>query len=80
MESTAIHLLVENKSVQELFSEVIRKRNVLGKPQDTIEAEDFFLVLFESGIRSRTAQDKNLKAFLSASEEEEDIFLFDRIK
>ena len=54
MEMLVIHLLVSNKNAQELFDEVTYKRNVQGESIDTIESDDFFLTLFENGIRSKS--------------------------
>ena len=80
LEQLAIYLLTQNKNIQEFFGDVTFRRTVKGQSHDTVEADDFFMTLHESGIISKNRHHKDLRNYLAVNQENPEVLLLDKIQ
>lgn len=79
-----LYLLEQNMSTADFFADVIYQQNVKSKTKqqtlDIMNAQDFFRVLQEKGIRKRATDHANLKEFLQLSPSFPDLIVVKNIK
>ena len=80
VEQLVIYLLTHNKNVEEFFNDVTFRRTVKGQSYDTVEADDFFLTLHESGIISKNRHNKDLRNYLAVNQENSEVLLLHKIQ
>ena len=51
-----------------------------GQSHDTVEADDFFMTLHESGIISKNRHHKDLRNYLAVNQENPEVLLLDKIQ
>ena len=60
--------------------DVTFRRTVNGKSYDTIEADDFFLMLNEIGITPKIFHLKNLRNYLAVDKDNNEVLLLENIQ
>lgn len=79
-----VHLLQADMTTQEFFEDVIFEQNVKTKTKQFtmtfLKTEDFFRVLQEKGIRSKTSQHDNLRKFLQLNADNSDLLLLKNVR
>ena len=79
LEKLAIYLLTQNKNVEEFFNDVIFRRTFKGQSYDTVEADDFFLTLNETGVISKNRHNKDLRKIFAINEENPEVLLLEKV-
>ena len=80
LEKLAIYLLTQNKNVEEFFNDVTFRRTVKGQSHDTVEADDFFLTLNETGVISKNRHNKDLRNYFAVNEENPEVLLLEKVQ
>lgn len=79
-----VNLIQAEMTTQEFFADVIFRQNVKTKTKhftmEFIQAEDFFRVIKERGIRSKDAEHPNLREFLQLNAENPNLLLVKNIR
>ena len=79
-----LFLLENNATTAEFFGEVVYQQNVKSKSKqqtlDIMQAQDFFRLLAEAGIRKKNNVHENLKTFLQLSPSFPDLIVLKSIK
>ena len=84
MVTLMVHLLQTDMTTQDFFSEVIFEQNVKTKSKQfvlhLINADDFFRVLQQKGIRSKSTEHENLREFLQLNAENPNLIVVKNIR
>jgi len=79
-----VNLLQENLTTQEFFEDVIFEQQVKTKNRQFsmifLQADDFFRVLKEKGIRSKNQVHENLREFLQLNAENPNLILLKNVR
>jgi len=79
-----LHLIQNDMTTQEFFEEVIFEQSLKTKTKQftkiLLKADDFFRVLKEKGIRSKSTEHVNLRDFLKLSADHPELISLDQIK